>query len=294
MPGGVTLLTHPLVRRKFASPVPPGSGWPDDPASASTPVAASADDVRRLALVDDLGELDARVSVCSACPRLVAWREQVAEQKRASFADQPYWGRPIAGWGDARPGGADRRPGAGRQRRQPHRPGLHRRLVGRLAVRVAAPRRPGRAATSVHAADGQRLLGARMVATVRCAPPHNKPTTAERDTCQPWIERRARAAGVARARGGGAGLASAGTRRPRSRWPRPVRRADAAPAGSATAPRSARRPATGRRHPARLLPPQPAEHLHRSAHRTHARRRPRPRRVAADVIRSGRPGDHFV
>ena len=48
-----------------------------------------------------LAELDAAVSVCRACPRLVRWREDVAAAKRASFADQPYWGRPIAGWGSA-------------------------------------------------------------------------------------------------------------------------------------------------------------------------------------------------
>ena len=104
MLGGVTLLTHPLVRRKFASPVPPRhrlAGRPGVGLDAGR--GACRGDVRRLALVDDLGELDARVSVCSACPRLVAWREQVAEAKRASFADQPYWGRPIAGWGDERP-----------------------------------------------------------------------------------------------------------------------------------------------------------------------------------------------
>jgi uracil-DNA glycosylase family 4 len=187
MLGGVTLLTHPLVRQEFASPVPPGTGWPDDPASASTPVAASADDVRRLALVDDLGELDARVSVCSACPRLVAWREQVADQKRASFADQPYWGRPIAGWGDEHPsvlivGLAPAANGGNR--------------TGRVFTGdssgdwlFASLHRVGLAAqpTSEHSGDGQRLFGARMVATVRCAPPLNKPTTLERDTCQPWI-----------------------------------------------------------------------------------------------------------
>jgi uracil-DNA glycosylase family 4 len=183
----MTSLRHPLTREPFPSPVPPGTGWPDDPASASTPVAASADDVRRLALVDDLGELDARVSVCSACPRLVAWREQVAHQKRASFADQPYWGRPIAGWGDEHPavlivGLAPAANGGNR--------------TGRVFTGdssgdwlFASLHRVGLAAqsTSLHAGDGQRLLGARMVATVRCAPPLNKPTTLERDTCQPWI-----------------------------------------------------------------------------------------------------------
>jgi uracil-DNA glycosylase family 4 len=183
----VTLLPHPLVRRRFPSPVPPGTGWPDDPATPSTPVAAAADDVRRLADVADLAELDARVSVCSACPRLVEWRETVAATKRASFASEPYWGRPIAGWGDPEPvvlivGLAPAANGGNR--------------TGRVFTGdssgdwlFASLHRVGLAtqATSVHAGDGQRLIGTRMVATVRCAPPLNKPTTEERDTCQPWI-----------------------------------------------------------------------------------------------------------
>jgi len=180
-------LNHPLTGEPFASPVPPGTGWPDDPASPGTPVARSADDVRRLAATGDLAELDARVSVCAACPRLVSWREQVAEVKRASFADQPYWGRPIAGWGDAAPavlivGLAPAANGGNR--------------TGRVFTGdssgdwlFASLHRVGLAVqgTSTHAGDGQRLVDTRMVATVRCAPPLNKPTTEERDTCRPWI-----------------------------------------------------------------------------------------------------------
>ena len=79
----------------------PGSGWPGDPASSTTPVARSEPDVVRLsANAPTLDHLDARVSVCCACPRLVEWRERVAEEKRAAFRDEPYWGRPIPGWGD--------------------------------------------------------------------------------------------------------------------------------------------------------------------------------------------------
>src|SRR5215211_7483396 len=91
-------LPHPLTGAPFPSPVPPGTGWPEDPAAPDTPVARTPTEVLGLSQVEDLDELAARVSVCSACPRLVAWREAVAEKKRASFADQPYWGRPIAGW----------------------------------------------------------------------------------------------------------------------------------------------------------------------------------------------------
>lgn len=182
-------LPHPLTGTPFPSPVAPGTGWPEDPATADTPVAHTADAVGALARTDDLAELDARVSVCSACPRLVAWREEVAITKRASFADQPYWGRPIAGWGSKSPsvlivGLAPAANGGNR--------------TGRVFTGdssgdwlFASLYRVGLAtqATSVHAGDGQALLGARMVAAVRCAPPANKPTPAERDTCAPWIAR---------------------------------------------------------------------------------------------------------
>ncbi|HET8559407.1 MAG TPA: uracil-DNA glycosylase [Marmoricola sp.] len=181
-------LPHPLTGQPFPSPVPPGTGWPDDPAAQDTPVAHDAEEVGTLAAGTTLAELDARVSVCSACPRLVRWREDVAVTKRASFADQPYWGRPVAGWGDPEPrvlivGLAPAANGGNR--------------TGRIFTGdrsgdwlFAALHRVGLAArpTSVHAGDGQRLIGARMVATVRCAPPANKPTPAERDTCAPWLQ----------------------------------------------------------------------------------------------------------
>jgi uracil-DNA glycosylase len=182
------LLPHPATGELFPSPVPPGTGWPGDPATAATPVAHTATQVRRLAGRVGLDELDARVSVCRACPRLLHWREDVAHTKRASYADQPYWGRPIPGFGSATPsilvvGLAPAANGANRTGRvfTGDRSGdwlfasLHR--VG-LATQ----------GTSVHAADGLELIDTRMVATVRCAPPLNKPTTVERDTCSPWIE----------------------------------------------------------------------------------------------------------
>jgi uracil-DNA glycosylase family 4 len=172
-----------------AGPVAPGTGWPGDPATAATPVADSAEQVRELASgAASLRELTARQSVCRACPRLVAWREEVAAVRRKSFAAERYWGRPIAGWGDPAPsvlivGLAPAAHGGNRTGRifTGDRSGdflfasLYR--CG-LAVQPA----------SVRAGDGQRLIGARMVAAVKCAPPENKPTPGERDTCAPWLE----------------------------------------------------------------------------------------------------------
>jgi uracil-DNA glycosylase family 4 len=153
-------------------------------------VATTADDVQRLArTAPDLPALEARIGVCRACPRLVAWREEVAVTKRRAFAGEPYWGRPIAGWGDERAwllvvGLAPAAHGGNRTGRifTGDRSGdwifaaLHR-------ARLATQER------SVHAADGQRLVGARIAAPVRCAPPANKPLPVERDTCAPWLDR---------------------------------------------------------------------------------------------------------
>ena len=185
----MTRLPHPVTGAQFASPVPPGTGWPDDPATGDTAVAADAADVARLAAGADLDEVGAMVSVCRACPRLVAWREGVAHDKRASYADQPYWGRPIPGWGDPSPGVlvVGLAPAAHGGNR-----------TGRIFTGdrsgdwlFAALHRAGLAArsTSVHAGDGQRLVGTRVVAAVRCAPPDNKPTPTERSTCAPWLRR---------------------------------------------------------------------------------------------------------
>jgi uracil-DNA glycosylase family 4 len=132
-------------------------------------------------------ELDARVSVCRACPRLVRWREDVAANKRRAFTDEPYWGRPVPGWGSQRPeivvvGLAPAAHGGNR--------------TGRIFTGdrsgdwlFAALFRAGLATqeTSRHPGDGQRLIRTRMLAVVRCAPPGNQPTPAERDTCAPWL-----------------------------------------------------------------------------------------------------------
>ncbi|MGB3185461.1 MAG: uracil-DNA glycosylase [Ornithinimicrobium sp.] len=182
---------HPVTGQVFPSPVPAGAGWPGDPATSATPVARSAEDVAALAdSAGDVAELDARVSVCRACDRLVAWRESVATTgRRASFADQPYWGRPGPGFGDSEPkvlvvGLAPAANGTNRTGRMftGDRSGdwiyaaLHRGGYARLA-------------TSEHSGDGQRLRGVRIVAALRCAPPGNKPEAFERAACRPWLQR---------------------------------------------------------------------------------------------------------
>ncbi len=182
-------LPHPRTGETVGSPVPPGTGWPGDPADAGTPVARTAPGVVRLAARADLETLQALSSVCRACPRLVAWREEVAGTKRRAYADQPYWGRPVPSFGDPRArllvvGLAPGAHGANR--------------TGRLFTGdpsgdwiVAALHRAGLAdrASSVDSADGLRMVGARMVAPVRCVPPENVPSTEERHTCAPWLRR---------------------------------------------------------------------------------------------------------
>ncbi|WP_028926782.1 uracil-DNA glycosylase [Pseudonocardia acaciae] len=134
-----------------------------------------------------LAELDRAVSDCRACPRLVDWRERVAREKRAAFADQEYWGRPVPGFGppDARlliVGLAPAAHGANRTGRM---------FTGDRSgdVLYAALHAVGLAnqPTAVHKDDGLTLYGTRITSPVHCAPPENKPTPAERDACRHWL-----------------------------------------------------------------------------------------------------------
>jgi len=136
-----------------------------------------------------LAALDAEVVACRRCPRLVEWRERVAVEKRAAYADDTYWGRPITGFGD---------PAA-------------RILVLGLAPAAHGGNRTGRVFTGDRSGDwlfasmwrcelanqpesqarddGLELRGAYVTAAVRCAPPANKPLPAERDNCFPYLVR---------------------------------------------------------------------------------------------------------
>jgi uracil-DNA glycosylase len=139
--------------------------------------------------VEDIATLESEIVRCRACPRLVAWREQVGREKRKSFRNDTYWARPIPSFGDEPApilivGLAPAAHGANRTGRV---------FTGDRSADflVAGMHRAGLASqpTSDAIDDGLRLIGCRMTAAVRCAPPQNAPTPAERTACRPYLIR---------------------------------------------------------------------------------------------------------
>lgn len=157
----------------------------------ATPRAADARDfpARSAPQANSTGELAEALVTCRACPRLVAWREEAAQARPRAFGDWTYWARPVPGFGP---------------------PDASLLIIG-LAPAAHGGNRTGRVFTgdpsgdalfaalhelglasqpsATHRGDGMELYGVRISLPVHCAPPGNRPTVTERDTCQPWLNR---------------------------------------------------------------------------------------------------------
>jgi uracil-DNA glycosylase len=153
------------------------------------PVMHHADPVTAARAARDLHALGTCIAECEACPRLVTWREEQARVKVARFRDEPYWGRPVPGFGDPEArillvGLAPAAHGANRTGRV-FTGDASGDFLWRAMHAVGLADRP----SSRRAGDGLALTGVRVVAAVRCAPPANKPTLEEQLTCRPYLVR---------------------------------------------------------------------------------------------------------
>jgi uracil-DNA glycosylase family 4 len=139
--------------------------------------------------IKSLKVLDKQIINCTACPRLVQWREEVAETKRRAYLDQEYWGKPVTGFGpsDAKLLVVGLAPGA-------HGANRTGRIFtgdssGDWLYRSLHKNGLAKIPTSSSRFDGQELIDTRIVCAVRCVPPGNKPTPQETANCEPWLRR---------------------------------------------------------------------------------------------------------
>ena len=138
--------------------------------------------------IKNLTQLEEAICNCKKCPRLVKWTKDVAREKRKSYESETYWGKPVPGFGDKKPkllvvGLAPGAHGANRTGRI-----FTGDRSGEWLFRAMHKAGFANQAQSINKKDGLKLSEARVITAVRCAPPDNKPTIKERDTCNKWMD----------------------------------------------------------------------------------------------------------